>query len=47
MRVRDVRLYCEDRAQMAGTAGAPFCPIEDHGVMAHELLDDDESEDEN
>ena len=25
-------------------AGAPLCPIEDHGVMQHEALDDDEGE---
>ncbi|MBB6193788.1 hypothetical protein FHS51_004046 [Sphingobium wenxiniae] len=27
-------------------AGAPICPIEDHGQMSHEPLDDDDSEDE-
>ena len=26
-------------------AGAPLCPIEDHGRMEHEPLDDDEGED--
>jgi hypothetical protein len=30
---------------MVELAGAPLCPIEDHGVMQHEPLDDD-SEDE-
>jgi hypothetical protein len=25
-------------------AGAPLCPIEDHGVMQHEPLDDDEAD---
>jgi len=27
-------------------AGAPLCPIEDHGRMEHEPLDDEDSEDE-
>ena len=27
-------------------AGAPLCPIEDHGQMQHEPLDDDEAEPE-
>tara|TARA_R110000868_G_scaffold205979_1_gene454690 strand:- start:88 stop:381 length:294 start_codon:yes stop_codon:yes gene_type:complete len=27
-------------------AGAPLCPIEDHGQMQHESLDDDEDGDE-
>jgi hypothetical protein len=44
MRVRDVRLYRQDRAQMVELAGAPLCPIEGHGVMQHEPLDDDEAD---
>jgi hypothetical protein len=27
-------------------AGAPLCPIEDHGQMSHEPLDDDDPEPE-
>jgi|GEM_PF-5728556 len=27
-------------------AGAPLCPIEEHGVMEHEPLDDDDPEPE-
>jgi hypothetical protein len=44
MRVRDVRLHCQDRAQMVELAGAPLCPIEGHGVMQHEPLNDDEAD---
>ena len=29
---------------MAGTAGAPFCPIEGHGPMRHDVLGDDDGE---
>jgi hypothetical protein len=41
MPVRDVRLYRQDRAQMAGgKAGASLCPVEGHGPMRHGPIGD-------
>ena len=35
-----------DWAKWLEQAGAPLCPIEDHGQMEHEPLDDDDAEPE-
>lgn len=44
--MRYVWVHRQSRPQVAGTAGAPLCPIEGHGPMRHDLLGDDEHQPE-